>query len=503
MSKRGEIFKNVSVGRKLRSNVFDLSHEKKLTANMADLVPIYLQECVPGDKFRGKTELVIRLAPMVFPVMHRINAYIHYFFVPNRLIWDNWQDFITGGRDGKNTNVPPKISITDANKQNFAPGSLADYLGIPVDTAVQIANGLNVSALPFRAYQLIYNEYYRDQTLMNEIYFDKGDNTVDTSLLSLRKRCWEKDYFTSALPFTQRGDDVLIPMDIQYKSPSKATFADGTPLGDGQVTVLGGQGDLAVAAVGATIDNIESLQSTINDLRTSISLQQWLEKNARAGARYVESILAHFHRRVPDYRLQRPEMIGGGKQTIMISEVLSNFESAETALGKMGGHGLSVGDQSGFKYTADEHGYILGILSTLPRTGYMNSIHRMFFKDSKFDWYFPEFAHLGEQPVFNKEIYPDWSTGTAYDEVFGYQSRYAEYKYIPDSVHGEFRTTLEDFHLARKFTALPQLNASFVEADPDTRIFAVQEEATQKLWIQLYNHIRAIRPMPVYGTPVL
>ncbi|WNK13895.1 MAG: major capsid protein [Microvirus sp.] len=506
MNKRGEIFKTVSGGRKLRRNAFDLSHEKKLSANLSDLTPIYLQELVPGDRFRGSTEMIIKFAPLIAPVMHRINAYIHYFFVPNRLLWDNWQPFITGGTDGKSAPVFPYLLYKETNKQYFGVGSLPDYFGIPpIAQTDTIVGETKINALPFRAYKLIYNEYYRDQTLTPFVDIQKTDaEDIQLSEIAvMRKRQWEKDYFTSAQITSQRGDDVLIPMDANYKFPSEFVDATGAPLpGSGSIDMQAGGATVLNGALQGTIENIESLDATVNDLRTAIVLQQWLEKNMRAGARYVEQILAHFQRRVPDYRLQRPELIGGGKQTVMISEVLANFESAETAQGKMAGHGVSIGNQSGFKYTADEHGYIVGILSVLPRTCYMQGINRMFFKENKFDFYFPEFAHIGEQPIFGKEIY--WDKGNVgNDTVFGYQSRFADYKYTPDSVHGEFRTNLEYWHLARKFANRPQLNHSFTECVPDTRIFAVQDEATQKLWIQLYNNIQAIRPMPVYGTPIL
>lgn len=499
---RGQIFKSVSM-RKPRVNAFDLSHEKKLTCNMASLVPIYLQETLPGDKFRVNTELLIKLAPMIAPVYHRINAYVHYFFVPNRLIWDNWQTFITGGVDGQSAPTHPFITINAGNASEFSVGSLADYLGIPPVQGA-LSTGQNINALPFRAYQLIYDEYYRDQTLTPEVLVNKGDGlSSDASLLVLRNRQWEKDYFTSALTTPQRGADVNIPLDVEYQFPAVARKGDGSTLNNEALeTYNAGQIQGATSDSYASVENIESIGATINDLRTSIRLQEWLEKNARAGARYVEQILAHFGKRVPDYTLQRPQYLGGGKQPITISEVLANFESADVPQGKMSGHGLSVGNGAGFTHRCDEHGIIIGILSILPRTAYYQGIPKFWRKKIKFDYAFPEFANLGEEQVFTDELYVDYATDDN-SEVFGYQSRYATYKYVPDSIHGEFRTSLEFWHLARKFGGRPLLNNSFTEATTDNRIFAVQDESVHKLWINLYHDVKAIRPLPVYGTPIL
>lgn len=510
MNKRGLLFKNVE-GRKPNTNVFDMSHEKKLSGNMGKLIPVLCMECLPGEKVKGNSEMLIRLAPLMAPLMHRVNAYIHFFAVPHRIIWDNFPDFITGGKDGKAAPVHPYLLYNEAHKDDYFVGSLPDYFGIPpINPSVTVLNEQRINSLPFRAYQTIYNEYYRDQTLTTEISVNKGDGAepIYGSLLGLRSRQWEKDYFTSAQITTQRGDDVLIPTDITYKSPTELTDANGDPYpGSATIGLESQSGDLYgdSSAIPVTVDNIDSIASTINDLRTSIVLQQWLEKNMRAGGRYVEQILSHFGKRVPDYRLQRPELIGGGKQPIVISEVLNMAENVDTALGKQSGHGISVGNSAMFNYTCDEHCFIIGILSVIPRSAYYQGIPKLFTKVDKFDYPFPEFAHIGEQPVLKKELFVDLTDATNENNngVFGYQGRYAEYKYIPDSVHGEFRTSLEYWHLGRKFSSTPELNNSFTECVPDTRIYAVQDDATQKMWIQIYNSIRSIKPLPVYGTPVL
>lgn len=500
---KNQLFKSVKMF-KPRRNAFDLSHEKKLSMNMADLVPIYLQEIVPGDKFKVTTEQFIRFAPMIAPVMHRINAYVHYFFVPNRLVWDNWQDYITGGVNGTSNRNLPRLEINEQLKGNFIRGTLSDYLGVPtIDATATIVKNIYINALPFRAYQQIYNDYYRDETLTPEVAYDKGDTIPSADILQLRKRSWEKDYFTSALPWTQRGADVLLPTDIKYTNPNRVVNSNGDPI---QGALNAGPSGLDVGtspSYSGTIENIESIGTTINDLRTAARLQEWLEKNARAGSRYIEQILAHFGVRTPDYRLQRSEYLGGGKTPIVISEVLANFGSDTIPQGNMAGHGVGVGNASGFSKYFDEHGYVIGIMSVLPRTTYTNVCNRTFIKESKFDFYFPEFAHLGEQPIYNKELYFDGVTGDP-DGIFGYQSRFAEYKFNHSTVHGEFKTDLEFWHMGRNFTSEPLLNASFIEADPTERIFAVDDlGATSKLYVQLYNDVKAIRPMPVFGTPML
>lgn len=492
-------------------NAFDLSHERKFSMNMGKLYPIMVQEVVPGDKFRVSTESVIRLAPMLAPVMHRVNSYIHYFFVPNRLVYSDWETFITGGESGNLTPAFPAIRITDANKAEFAKGSLADHMGVPViPSGTTVTQTLDINALPFRAYHLIYNEYYRDQNLQTAVPISKSGTvsaSEETELLYMRTRAWEKDYFTSALPWAQRGGDVMLPTTIQYKDfaeiygqgPGKTPIATGGAVS----TNAGNPGSLNDGDETLKIENIDGLDVTINDLRRSNALQVWLERNARGGARYIEQILSHFGVKSSDARLQRPEFLGGGKTPIVISEVLATFNNTETPGGTMYGHGISVGNMNRFKKSFEEHGFILAIMSVLPRTCYQQGLPRFYSKFDKFDYYFPEFAHLGEQEVKNQELYYDPSGTSPKEGTFGYQSRYAEYKFKESTVHGDFKENLSYWHMGRIFESAPSLNLSFVSADPTHRIFPVDDPAEDKLYVQLYNNVQAIRPLPVFSEPML
>ena len=522
--KRGSLF-NVFPVRKPKGNLFNLSHERKMSFNMGSLVPMYLQDVVPGDRFKVRSEVLMRLAPMLAPVMHRVNVFVHFFFVPNRLVWNNWEDFITGGADGTANPVFPHYKITNSNKVLFKAGTLADYLGIPDPSSFTVhTDGVPVSKLPFRAYQLIYNEYYRDPNLDAEVAILKSDgHAAEGDILSIRSRCWEKDYFTSALPWSQRGGNVNLPVTGEinfvptYKENSRVLASSNGSAVTGDLAATGGNLIEPNGPINVRIENLDSdnydltnVGITINDVRTSIKLQEWLEKNARGGGRYIEQILSHFGVKSSDARLQRPEYLGGGKSPVVISEVLASAETGTSVdVGDMYGHGISVGNTNSFNKFFEEHGYIMGIISVLPRTAYQQGLERHWSKFDKFDYYFPEFANLGEQEVKYKEIYLDYSRPIESDpeDTFGYQSRYAEYKYKSDSVHGDFKTSLAYWHLGRIFSAPPRLNSSFVHlSDTDSglhRIHTVTNPNIHKLYCQIYNNVKAIRPMPKYGIPIL
>lgn len=527
-----KLFDSVKANRPKR-NAFDLSHDVKLSLNMGQLVPILLQEVVPGDSFRVNTESLVRLAPMLAPMMHRVDVFTHSFFVPSRLVWSDFQEFITGGEDGLSTPVMPYFKINQAHEAAFKNGLLADYMGLPTlsaDTSIPLDDyELKVSALPFRAYQLIYNEYYRDQNLIDPVPLSKSSGEISevefAKIMQIRKRCWEKDYFTSALPFAQKGEPVSIPM--TGNAPVRRTDSPASPQwlfesdmssGAVQMDMMDERHGSLVRTTdqsnvpiydpqGTLVADLSSVNATtINDLRKSVQLQTWLERNARGGSRYIESILSHFGVVSSDARLQRPEYLGGGKTPVVVSEVLQTSSTDDTTpQANMSGHGVAVGNTHSFSRFFEEHGYIITIMSIMPRTSYQQGLPRLFSKFDKFDFYWPEFANLGEQEVKFKELYAAMGYEFDYkdDDTFGYQSRYAEYKYNPAAVHGAFKDSLQFWHMGRIFQQQPALNADFVTADPTKRIFAVTDANTEAIYVQLYHNIQAIRPMPYFGTPQL
>lgn len=490
------MFKAV-LGKMPQRSVINLSHEKKLTMKFGQLYPVMLEEMLPGDEFKVESETMVRLAPMISPVMHRIDAYIHYFFVPNRILWDDWEDFITG----KEELVVPTKTIPNANVEA---GSIYDYMGIPTTAE---AGSVTFNSLPFRAYNAIFHEYYRDQNLITEFDY-KNDANINAAV---HFRAWEKDYFTSCLPWAQKGEAASLPINhnIEYKEQSEVNYTTGgTPATN--LTSLGTDASgklMRTPGPGALrLQNINDIEAAIeiNELREASAVQRWLEKNARAGSRYIETILSHFGVVGDDARLQRPEYLGGGKAPVVVSEVVNNtgFTSDEAnALpqGTLAGHGLSVGKTNRCKKYAKEHGYLIGIMSVMPRTAYMDGLPRKFSRETNYDFYWPEFANLGEQEVLRKEV--KMNGVTTDEETFGYQERYAEYKHALSTVHGDFRTTLDFWHLARKNTG-NTLNSQFISCNASDRIFAVQD-GTDYLWTQVYNKVIAKRPMPKHSIPTL
>ncbi|MBA7539827.1 hypothetical protein ES705_32112 [subsurface metagenome] len=378
-------------------------------------------------------------------------------------------------------------------------------MGLPIVPAETVIEDQNISALPFRAYHLIYDHYYRDQNITESVMDELGGIGVSptdpqqTHLTKVRVRAWEKDYFTSCLPWAQRGGGIHTQMGHPQEGAEGFT-STGTRYGTGDVKVNDGNiiGDPSEGSM--YLDTHQGID--INDLRLAVRLQEWLERNARGGARYIEQILSHFGVRSSDARLQRAEYLGGGKSPVVISEVLQTAEGVEP-VGQMLGHGLSVGNTNRFTKRFEEHGHVIGIVSVLPRTAYQQGIGREFQKFDKLDYYWPEFANLGEQEVLNKEVFYEGTGVTEKpDEVFGYQSRYAEYKFKQSSVHGEFRDEFDYWHLGRKFSVRQDLNSAFIRCIPSGRIFA-HEDFSDKIWCQLYNNVKALRSMPKFGTPTL
>ena len=531
-------------------NNFDLSHEVKMTGNMGNLYPCYIQDVIPGDSYKVDTQQLIRFSPMLAPMMHNVDFKLDYFFVPYRLVWDEWKDFITGGEDGNDLPSYPRFKVDGNFRDTYlTKGSLADYMGIPphissdnkagaFNTSITAGKEQYIDALKFRAYQLIYHEYFRDQNVGTEYdqHTDSGIQSSHNDTLTLRKSNWQKDYFTSALPFLQRGGEVTLPLGgvapLLYGNYSGTTSGDATMLRDqfssdpigfkaNSTPTFRTDSDsfLADFNVGGdpkynidvskthAADLSSATAATINELRKASALQQWLELMARAGSRYREQIYAIFGERIPDYTVQVPKYLGGGKTSIMVSEVLSTYEDKSVSnsrpAGDMYGHALGLGDGIGFTESFDEHGVILGLCRVIPKSSYVQGLSRFWQKFDKFDHYFPQFANLGEQEVYNKEIFIDGNTDTD-NTIFGYQQRYAEYKYAENRIAGDFRDTLAHWELSRRFAgSAPLLNQSFIECTPDTRIFAIEDEDENKIWMQLYHKVNAVRPIPYFSNPSL
>lgn len=541
------IFSHVSVP-KLRKSLYRYNFEHKMSYRMGYLLPVKVIPILPGDKILSlSVESFTRMAPMIFPVMHRMNIKLYAFFVPNRIVWDNWEDYITGGSDGSLAPVKPYFdmsSLLGGHITNVDIGSLSDYLGWPVEEFSSGSNtpGYKVHSLRHRGYQLIWNEYFRDQNLQDEILIpvhSDGDEfeaeTQDAiNLLTLRRKCWQKDYFTSALPWLQRGPLTEMPVNfdlsegnvilsdrrasgrnLELASDKSTTTNEPNLIYNAQQNTKSGEmsfdtsgdggvyptnlSDFLDAQLSASNPDVGSF--LIEDLRRAVKLQEWREKNARGGARYTEQILAHFGVRSSDARLQRPEFLGATSQPISISEVLQSSESSSegTPLGEMGGHGVSArGALLCRNKFFEEHGYVFVLMTCLPRTGYFQGFERDFLKFDKFEEYWPEFAHIGEQPIYKEELL--FSQNTDPGQIFGYAPRYSEYQYIPDSVAGEFRKSLKAWHMAREIDNA-SLNSDFVTCTPTDRIFPVQYQDVEQMYGQFLFHLNMRRPILKGASP--
>lgn len=474
---------------------------------MGKLIPVYIEDVVPSDKISVSAEALVRLAPMVAPMMHRCDVSFHTFFVPKRLLWPNFDKWITNQKVGGLLPAHPTMTIAEI-AHNVTVGDLADYMGLPLSPTG--GTPTEVNALPFAAYQMIYNEYYRDQNLQNEVNFQlvDGDNSANSALMILRTRAWEHDYFTAAAPFAQAGDPVSIPLGNVNDVNVKVKPTDDFPTGQWSAGALGtpdafvppGDPDVPLSSsYYAETSTLNADPTTINDLRTAYRLQEWLEKSMRGGRRLFENILIFFGLRSPDSRLQRPEYISGTKTPIQISEVLNTTGTDDAPQGNMAGHGVSVINGKDGRYRVQEWGFVITIMSVMPKTAYQQGIDRMWLKTlSPMQSYWPQFDHLGEQEIQNKELYAYTPTG---DETFGYIPRYSEYKFRNSRVAGEFRTSLDFWHMGRIFDSQPALNSQFIQSDPTHRVFAVTDPEEHKLWIHCYMKVRMIRPMSKYSTP--
>jgi len=523
-----------------KRSTFDLSHDKRLTAQMGYLYPVLCQECVPSDHFEGSTEMLVRLAPLLAPVYDQIQVYVHFFFVPHRLLWDEWERFITGGENGPNHQEPlevepvvPQINVFEIlafDPTYFQKSGLADYLGVPLlddlPNAPDPVDWTNVflDTMPFVAYTRIWTDYYRDRNFNPDIdvIYPVESGTVPTldvptfvaNYMLLRSRAYRHDYFRSALPWAQRGDQVMIPSTVNYLDVSRYIRDDtDAPVAVGAAlsirTTVAGDMSFASSNVGARVENIDTIGPLVNDFRSAVALQVWLERNAIAGSRYTESIQAHFDVRPQDSRLQRAEYIGGGMVPVKISEQVStawaNDGTSDVPQGNLAGHGVAFGNTNQFKWFCAEHGYIFGIMSIINPPSYHQGLPRMFRRRSFLDYPWPTFAKLGEQEVYDFEIYaasPNWEGDDPAEwPVFGYQSRYADWKSALNRNHGDFHDTLLFWTLTSDYGITPVLSSPFVEFDPniEDRIFAVP--SVDNFWIYLHNRVFARRPLPYFGTP--
>lgn len=502
---------------------FNRSHGYKTTFDSGFLVPIFVDEVLPGDTYNLRPTLFSRLATLIAPVMDNLYLDTFFFFVPERLVFDNFQK-MCGEQDNPEDSTDFIFPTIKAPAGGFPVGSLADYFGIPT----QVDN-LEVRAEPFRCYNLIFNEWFRDENLQDSVPFTKADSDVETNYKLLR-RCKRHDYFTSALPWPQKGPGVELPFGgtANVVSDGNMQFVPGAsgslqPANTFYVQPDSGD-DATYASVGLT-SNIPSsrfwkplvygaglkadLSSataiTINQFREAFQVQKWYERAARGGTRYTEILRSFFGVVSPDARLQRPEYLGGGSQMIDINVVPQTSASdSVTPQANLAAFATAHSNGGGFTKSFTEHGWIIGLCNVRADLTYQQGLNRMWSRSTKFDMYWPVFAHLGEQEILNKEIYAQGNTDD--DKVFGYQERYAEYRYRPNVITGKLRSTfaqpLDSWHLAQKFDALPVLNEEFIQDKPPVdRVIAVQNEP--QFILDCWFNLTCVRPMPLYGVPGL
>lgn len=500
----------------MKRSKFSLSHYKLLTCKMGQLIPVTWFEALPGDTIQQATSALVRCAPLVTPPMHPVQVRFHHWFVPNRIIWSNWESFITGGADGNDATGHPYITFT-----NPAIGSLADYLGVPTANL----NSAAINALPFRAYDLIWNEFYRDQDLQSALTVSKGDGADNTTGTTLQNISWEKDYLTSARPWALKGPSVTLPLGttapvtgigytgnitdtagtaFRETNGTTPTYAHAVLASQtGQIGVKSDTGTAGSAKPQIFADLSSATAVDINTVRHAFAIQRFEEARARYGSRYTE-YLRYLGVRSSDARLQRPEYLGGGRQVIQFSEVLQTggtSAGAQTGVGTMAGHGISAVRTNRYRRFFEEHGIVMTLMSVRPRTMYSQRLKRGFMRgtgfngmaSSKEDYWQRELQHIGQQGVNGYEVDPQ-----AGNVVFGYQDRYDEYRREESSVAGGFRTTLDTWHFSREFGSAPSLNSTFVSCVPATRPFA--DTSGDNLYVMANHSIQARRLVAHEGT---
>lgn len=515
-----------------KRSTFDMSHVNSTSMKMGYIVPVMYQECLPGDTWQFDSKFFVRVAPLVAPVMHRVWIDSFTFFCPWRILWESWEDYITGGPDGIDASVPPTISIKPEV------GTLADYFGLPLS-----ANAITVSALPFRAYAMIWNHFFRDQRLQDELPISLEDGPDTTTSVALQSAAWQKDYFTTASPEPQLGPVVTLPIGTLapvvgtgqpiagkafkpgdgYVSPGEL-FPDapprwlemhyfGTPPGANSFITLGPDNTVVgefpnnnffglspKGPSGMQVDLSGVTGVDINQLREAFSLQRWQEKRMLYGARY-EDLLHFWGLRTQDSRLQHPEFIASKHGTLQFSEVLQTSADANNdGVGSLYGHGIGAMRTGRHRYYCWEHGLMLSFLIVRPQAVYTQGIERFWTRKTRYDYWNPEFQHTGQQEVYRKEVFADGTD--ADDTVFGYQNRYDEYRRGKNHVTGEFRTTLNYWNMARDFENAPSLNAEFITCNPTDRIYQLSAELSDQLYVMVQNDMIAKRLMSRQGNPI-
>ena len=541
----------------IRRSTFDRSHSLKTSFNVGDIVPFFLDEVLPGDTFNVDTSKVVRLQTLLTPVMDNIYLDTYFFFVPNRLTWSHWKQF--NGENTESAWIPQTEyeipQITAPASGGWSVGTIADYLGVPTGVP-----SLSVSALPFRAYALVMNEWFRDENLSDPLVVPVDDATVagvntgtfvtDVAKGGLPyKAAKYHDYFTSCLPSPQKGPDVLIPSatsgvyPVVTRSESipvssfplpSAYFLhkDGSPVtissadygyqyvNDTAEFKAGRSSDtpnLQVVPGNLWVETSGGLGASINQLRMAFQIQKLYEKDARGGSRYIEILKSHFGVTSPDARLQRPEYLGGNRVPININQVVqqSATASGETAQGTVTGMSVTTDSHSDFTKSFTEHGFVIGVMVARYDHTYQQGLERFWSRKDRFDYYWPVFANIGEQAVKNKEIFAqgpgvkDSAGSVIDDQVFGYQEAWADYRYKPSRVTGEMRSqyaqSLDVWHLADDYSALPMLSDSWIREDKANvdRVLAVTSAVSNQLFADIYIKNRTTRPMPMYSIPGL